>query len=129
MMENLDKFFNAPLNLRKSIDDVSPEEWNSLAAQSNFSWSNEIKEKLDECIDKFDDVKKPKHYNFGRYETIDVIVDTLGEFDAINYCHGNVLKYVIRARHKGKPIQDFEKAAWYLNKAVELLKKTREVNW
>jgi hypothetical protein len=123
-MDSLDKFFNG-LELRKSIDDVSPEEWNSI----KNSWAYDIQEKANECADRFDEVKKPQHYNFGKYETIDVIVDTLGEFDAINYCHGNALKYVIRARHKGKPGQDCEKAIWYLNKMVELLKKTQGVNW
>jgi hypothetical protein len=127
-MESLDKFFNERLTLRKSIDDALPEEWNNLA-NSNTSWSNEIKERLNECIDKFDEVTKPQHYNFGKYETIDVIVDTLGEYEAISYCHGNVLKYVIRAMHKGKPIQDCEKATWYLNKMIELLAKTKGVNW
>jgi hypothetical protein len=123
---NLKPFFK-PDTLPISIDDATPEDWNKISIQS--SWSKGIERKHNEVIEKFDEVSKPQHYNFGKYETIDVIVDTLGEFDAINYCHGNVLKYVVRARHKGKPIQDCEKAVWYLNKMVELLNKTKGVNW
>jgi hypothetical protein len=117
---------NAPAE-KRSIDDATPEDWHR--AVFKHSWTKGIENTFNETLDKFDEVSKPQHYNFGRFETIDVIVDTLGEFDAISYCHGNVLKYVIRSRHKGKPIQDLEKAIWYLNKMVELLNKTKGVNW
>ena len=115
------------MNARVSIDEATPEEWNETVFKS--SWAKGIERKHNETFDKFCEVEKPAHYNFGKYETIDIIVDTLGEYDAINYCHGNVLKYVIRSQHKGKPIQDCEKAVWYLNKMIELLKKTQGVNW
>ena len=115
------------MNARTSIDDISPEEWNETVFKS--SWAKGIERKHNETVEKFDEVEKPAHYNFGKFETIDIIVDTLGEYDAINYCHGNVLKYVIRSRHKGRPIQDCEKAVWYLNKMIELLKKTQGVDW
>jgi hypothetical protein len=124
-MDTVEMFFKG--NVPPSIDDIKPEDWNKISLQS--SWSKGIERKHNEVIDKFDEVTKPQHYNFGKYETIDIIIDTLGEFDAINYCHGNVLKYTIRAMHKGKPIQDCEKGIWYLNKMVELLKKTKGVNW
>ena len=39
-----------------------------------------------------DMVNHPPHYA-GKIETIDYIVDVLGEWEAISYCHGNVLKY------------------------------------
>lgn len=102
-----------------SIDDASPSEWSSAA---NRNYEEQNKEGLDE-------VQKPAHYNFGKYETIDVILDTLGPYETINYCHGNVLKYVIRMWHKGKPIQDACKAKWYLEKMTELLEKTEGTNW
>ena len=115
------------MNARVSIDDITPEEWNETVFKS--SWAKGIERKHNETFDKFCEVEKPAHYNFGKYETIDIIVDTLGDYDAINYCHGNVLKYSIRCMHKGKPIQDCEKAVWYLNKMIELLNKTKGVNW
>jgi hypothetical protein len=63
-----------------------------------------------------DMVNSPAHYADGKIETIDYIVDVLGEYEAISYCHGN-------------PIQDAEKAVWYLKKMIELMKKTEGVNW
>ena len=82
-------------------------------------------------MDAVDDpINNPAHYNEGNIETIDYIVDVLGKFDAIHYCHGNVLKYTsTRLWTKGKPIQDAKKAVWYLNKMIELMEETQGVNW
>lgn len=80
--------------------------------------------------DKLDMVNSPPHYADGNIETIDYIVDVLGEFDAISYCHGNVIKYTgSRLWKKGKPIEDAKKAVWYLNKMIELMEKTKGKNW
>lgn len=77
-----------------------------------------------------DAVTKPAHYNAGEIETIDYIVDVLGKYEAISYCHGNLIKYTgSRLWTKGNPIQDAEKAQWYLNKMIELMKETKGVNW
>ena len=77
-----------------------------------------------------DMVNSPPHYSDGKIETIDYIVDVLGEYEAISYCHGNVIKYTgSRLWKKDDPIQDAEKAVWYLNKMIELMKKTQGVNW
>lgn len=104
---------------RRSIDDASPSEWSS-AVRSNY---------VDNKPVEYNEVTKPAHYNYGKYETIDVIVDTLGEYDAISYCHGNVLKYTIRMWHKGTPEKDAAKAKWYLEKMIELLGKTKGLHW
>ena len=80
--------------------------------------------------DVVDMVNSPAHYADGKIETIDYIVDVLGDWDAISYCHGNVIKYTgSRLFKKGNPIQDAEKAIWYLKKMVELMEKTKGVNW
>lgn len=66
-----------------------------------------------------DPVKKPAHYNHGKYEVIDVIEDW-GLND--DYYLGNVIKYVARCRYKGEHLQDLEKAAWYLARAIKKIK-------
>ena len=78
---------------------------------------------------KDEEVNHPKHYNKGKYETYDVIVDTLGKHEAISYCQGNILKYIMRMWNKDKPLQDAEKAEWYLKAMIKLLKETKGVNW
>tara|TARA_R100001591_G_scaffold41583_1_gene52972 strand:- start:197 stop:448 length:252 start_codon:yes stop_codon:yes gene_type:complete len=75
-----------------------------------------------------DMVNHPEHYNKGTYETYDVIVDTLGKHEAIFYCQGNVLKYIMRMWNKDEPLQDAEKAEWYLKAMIKLLKETKGVN-
>ena len=48
------------------------------------------------------------------YEAIDVI-----EAWDLGFCLGNVLKYICRAGLKNGGKRDLEKAAWYLNRAIE----------
>ena len=119
--------------MTRRLDDVTPEEWTAAARkyEGHGVWDNYFFDDTDDTkvTEDFDPVEKPKHYNNGRYETIDVIVDTLGEWEAISYCHGNVLKYTIRLWNKGNPIQDAEKAKWYLTKMIELMHKTKGGNW
>jgi len=63
-------------------------------------------------------VDHPKHYNTGRIEVIDAIEDW-----KLGFHLGNVVKYVARAEHKGKPLEDLKKAQWYLNRAIEKLEQ------
>lgn len=65
-------------------------------------------------------VNHPKHYNTGKYEAIDIIegMDWGKGFNC-----GNALKYILRHEHKGKDIEDLEKAIWYLKREVERIKE------
>ena len=59
-------------------------------------------------------VNHPPHYKSGGIETIDFI-----EAKDLNYRLGNVVKYVSRAGKKNTdPVQDLEKAAWYLQREI-----------
>ena len=58
-------------------------------------------------------INNPPHYRVGGVETIDFI-----EAKDLNYRLGNVVKYVSRAGKKGDPLQDLEKAAWYLQREI-----------
>lgn len=73
----------------------------------------------------FDPVEKPFHYNHveGGIECIDYIKQVLGLDGFIAYCRGNVTKYLHRANLKGNPVEDMQKAQWYLSKAVEAMKE------
>jgi len=61
-----------------------------------------------------DAVNHPSHYTTGKYEVIDVIEDW-----RVCYHLGNVIKYIARHQHKGRPIEDLKKAEWYLKRLVE----------
>jgi hypothetical protein len=60
-----------------------------------------------------------KYYHTGTYEAINVI-----EAWGLNFSLGNVIKYVARAGRKtDNPIEDLEKAKWYIEREIEKLKQ------
>jgi hypothetical protein len=63
-----------------------------------------------------DPVNNPAHYKVGGIETIDFIEAKGLEKD---YYLGNVIKYISRANHKGRKLEDLKKAQYYMNRAVE----------
>ena len=61
-----------------------------------------------------DSVNHPSHYNMGKFEVIDVIDDW-----GLGFNLGNAVKYIARARHKGKLVEDLKKAVFYLQHEIE----------
>lgn len=59
-------------------------------------------------------VNHPAHYNVGKIEVIDAIEDW-----GLNFSLGSAVKYIARADHKGKPIEDLQKARWYIEREIE----------
>ena len=62
-------------------------------------------------------VDSPVHYNVGKIEVIDAIEDW-----KLGFNDGNAVKYIARHQRKGEPIQDIEKAIWYLKRYLENLR-------
>ena len=78
---------------------------------------------IDELEDEFNEnnremVNHPSHYNQGKYEVIDVIEDW-----NLGFCLGNAIKYIGRCGHKDDPVQELEKAKWYIQREIDRLKK------
>ena len=67
-----------------------------------------------------DNVNHPSHYTYGKIEVIDAI-----EAWGLNFHRGNAVKYIARAGKKNpaKEVEDLKKAAWYINREIERLKK------
>ena len=72
------------------------------------------------------DVNSPSHYNSTNTETIDIIHETMTDIEFHGYLKGNIIKYVCRYKHKHKeePVKDLMKAQWYLEKLIEVLRKS-----
>jgi len=68
---------------------------------------------------KHNNVHSPSHYMHGKKETIDVIRDCMENDEYHGYLKGNVLKYVSRYKFKGEPLEDLQKANWYLNRLIK----------
>ncbi len=69
-----------------------------------------------------EDVTKPRHYTQGTIECIDAIESMIGQQSAIDYCRAQAVKYLWRLPHKGKPLQDAQKAQFYIDRLVEKLR-------
>lgn len=70
-----------------------------------------------------DVVNHPEHYE-GNIECIDAMKEVLDTEGLIDFCIGNAFKYIWRCKRKHlSPVEDLEKARWYINKAVELIGK------
>ena len=67
---------------------------------------------------------RPKYYKQGKIEVIDFIID-----HNLDFCLGNVVKYVCRAKVKNTAksdiIHDLQKAKTYLDFAIEEVSKER----
>ena len=61
----------------------------------------------------------PTHYT-GHPSGVDAIDIT----EHMNFCLGNVLKYVWRAGQKGETLEDLRKARWYLDREIARLRGT-----
>ena len=88
-----------------SIDEATPQEWDTLAALNNLS------------IRKTPDpVEQPDHYNNGAIEAIKA---SMPENEFRGYLKGNALKYLWRYDYKGKPVEDLRKCRWYIERLIK----------
>ncbi len=67
-----------------------------------------------------DKVNHPSHYTTGRIECIEAIRESMTTVEYKGYLKGNVMKYLWRYQLKEDPKEDLEKAAWYLERLIEL---------
>ena len=78
-----------------------------------------------------DPVTHPSHYTSGKIEVIDFITD-----QNLDFCLGNVVKYISRAGKKEsdgsknqtieeKTIEDLKKARFYLDYKIKMLEQSR----
>lgn len=54
----------------------------------------------------------PPHYVYPNVEVIQIT-------EHLNFCLGNVVKYVCRAGRKGDTLEDLRKAQWYLVREID----------
>lgn len=102
--EGYNKYVNRNIYIHQP-DTVSIETWDD--EDFFVEWDNNQDTKND-------NINSPKHYTAGKYEVIDVIED----WD-LNFRLANAIKYIARHKHKGKPLEDLEKALWYLQREVD----------
>ena len=65
-----------------------------------------------------DQINNPEHY--GGAENIYEAIKVIEAWD-LDFCLGNVIKYIARAGKKGDAVQDLKKAKWYLDRKLEII--------
>jgi len=65
-------------------------------------------------------VNHPRHYT-AHPSGVECIEIT----EHMNFCLGNVVKYVWRAGEKGPGLEDLRKARWYLDREIARLEKVK----
>ena len=68
---------------------------------------------------KDDPVNSPSHYNKHNIECVQAIEASMSDEEFQGYLKGNVIKYLWRYKYKGNPVQDLEKAQFYLKRLLE----------
>ena len=101
-----------------SIDEATPEMWDSLRTKYKALVEEELKD--DDRQEYFPDpVESPVHYNTGSVECIEAIKASMSDTEFKGYLKGNAMKYLWRYDYKGKPVEDLKKAQWYLARLTE----------
>lgn len=67
-------------------------------------------------VEQVDMVDHPPHYTVGDIECIDAIKASMTHEAYMGYLKGACLKYLWRYTYKHKPIEDIDKAIWYLTR-------------
>jgi hypothetical protein len=93
------------------FDDEEKENSIDEAMAKSHYWANSKQE---------DVVNSPNHYNTGSIECIEGIQASMSTEAFAGYLKGNCIKYLWRYDYKGKPVEDLQKAQWYL---AELIKE------
>lgn len=70
--------------------------------------------------EKKEEVNHPSHYDTGKFECIEVMIELFGINAVQTFCLLNAYKYLWRCDHKASKSKDIEKARWYLEKHEEL---------
>lgn len=122
-----------PFNTRRSIDDCSGEEWSAAAKafwekmdedpqyqkqDSLFDGDSIFDPKAQETISMLDDEKQ-----------FEKIVDVLGPYDAISYCHGAALEILLNLDNCLNNAAAIRKASRALDRMARLTEETRGVYW
>mgnify|MGYP000333138635 CR=1 FL=1 len=84
-------------------------------SETNTKWTKGSPEDYPPSADM---VNSPPHYNQTGIECIDAISAATGDGFKY-YLQGNIMKYLWRFDYKAKPVEDLEKARWYLDRLIE----------
>ena len=117
-----------------SINNATPQDWDRLRKQAPAIETSTVEDLMKVYVDMsrveldsyiFDEdedvVNSPNHYNNGSIECIEGIQASMSTEAFAGYLKGNCMKYLWRYDYKGKPVEDLQKAQWYLAKLLNVV--------
>lgn len=94
--------------IEESINKVS-KELDNIEAEYNL-----------QTPDKTEDIiNKPNHYHKGGFDIYEIMQAKLSKEKYKGFCEGNILKYLLRAELKGKPLEDLKKLRFNVDRTIE----------
>ena len=113
-----------------SINNATPQDWDRLRKKHPAIDESLMKVYLDtadaeaEEEEEEDVVNNTDHYNTGSIECIEGIQASMSAEAFAGYLKGNCMKYLWRYDYKGKPVEDLQKAGWYLNRLTDMVENS-----
>jgi predicted DNA-binding ArsR family transcriptional regulator len=114
------------VNLVKDLTPIQLNELGNVVEDTREQFENQFnKSDIDAVVEEdckkyeytyVQSVNHPSHYNKTQLEVIDAI-DIWG----LDFSEGNVVKYLLRAKHKNNAREDLEKALWYVQRLLDNL--------
>ena len=111
---------------RKRLEEFN-ERWGSAVASFVYIVDGDEEEMSRKELESYifeedeDVVNNPNHYNNGSVECIEGIQASMSTEAFAGYLKGNCMKYLWRYDYKGKPVEDLQKAQWYLAKLLNVV--------
>ena len=119
-----DKFDEYMKNFRKENPELTTDSFAEEIRFSDLEHKHDVNNAWLELGKKNDMVESPAHYTGGKTEAIDVITDAIKHASSVEagFLQAQVLKYMLRMWLKQKPLEDAQKAQWYLKRLIEELR-------
>jgi hypothetical protein len=132
-----------PFNTRRSIDDCSGEEWSAAAKafwqkmeedphyqkQESLFDGDSLFEDTDPSRQDEDEHAMETQFMLDDEKQFEKIVDVLGPYDAISYCHGAALEILLNLDNCLNNSAAIRKASRALDRMARLTDETRGVYW
>jgi hypothetical protein len=132
-----------PFNTRKSIDDCSGEEWSAAARafwekmeedphyqkQESLFDGDSLFEDTDPLRQDEDEHAMETQFMLNDEKQFEQIVQVLGPYDAISYCHGAALEILLNLDNCLNNAAAIRKASRALDRMARLTEETRGVFW
>lgn len=67
-----------------------------------------------------DVVDHPSHYTSGPTHSVcGEVIEAIDVTETLTFNVGNAMKYIWRHKLKGKPLEDLQKARWYIDREIQ----------